>query len=101
MRNYQVPPDTSEKEKVIGGLLTWVQLAWLSSGLIAAAIVFSITFDVLGKGALFFALLFLPIGLPFAFFKKHELEFFQYVKRKRAFKKKIKELPNMRKEGEY
>lgn len=101
MRNYQIPPDTSEREKVIGGLLTWVQLAWLSSGLILAAIVFSLTFSVLGKGALFLALLFLPIGAPFAFYPKHELELYQYIKRKRKFKQKVKELPNMRKDGDF
>ena len=26
-RNYDVPPDTSEKEKAIGGILTFVQNA--------------------------------------------------------------------------
>ena len=98
MRSYQVPPDTSAKEKVVGGLLTWGQLAWVAGGLILSAIVFSTTFKVFGKGALFFAILFLPAGTTFAFYKKHELTLFDYIIRKRKFKKKLKELPNLRKE---
>ena len=98
MRNYQVPPDTSEKEKIIGGLLNWNQVGWIVGGLLLGAVVFIATYKFLGKGALFLAILFLPSGTPFAFYKKHELTLFDYIKRKKRFKSKIKELPNMRKD---
>ena len=98
MRNYQVPPDTSEKEKVFGGLLTWGQLAWIAGGMVLAAITFMFLFKFLGRGSLLVALLVLPSGAPFAFYKKNGLTLFEYIRRKQEFKKKKKELPNLRKE---
>ena len=87
MRNYQVPPDTSEKEKVVGGLLTWNQVGWVVGGLLISALVFVATYKILGKGALFAAILFLPSGAPFAFYKKEDLTLFNYLKQKRKFTK--------------
>ena len=47
MASYPVPPDTSAKEKVIGGILSVVQLIWVLIGL------------ALGVGLGFFLKLFL------------------------------------------
>lgn len=39
-RSYDVPPSTAEKEKAIGGILTFVQFGWLIGGLVIAMLVF-------------------------------------------------------------
>ena len=38
-RSYPIPPDTSEKEKAIGGVLTFAQFGWLVGGFVIALIV--------------------------------------------------------------
>lgn len=103
---YQVPPSTTEKEKILGGLLTLAQTAWIAGGLVLAAIIFFVGFTVLGldKFALFLAFPFLFSGVPFAFMKdKHskEIPLFTYFIKKYKFKNSIKKLPNSRKESKF
>ena len=93
---YQVSADTSEKEKVVGGILTFAQGLWLAGGFIIfmglfmllqnfLPIPFAVVF-ALGPGAGF--------GLPFAFYKKEELPLATYLIFKKKFEKKNKHLIN-------
>jgi len=102
MRMYTVPPDTKEKEKVIGGILNINQFFWILSGLVLGALVFASLFHVIGgTPALIVGFVFCFTGVPFAFYKKKGLTLYQYLKWKRKFKKKTKKLPNIRKEVRF
>ena len=97
MRNYSIPPDMNEKEKVIGGILDLHQFFWILGGLLIGAIVFVLLFPIFGKASLFFGILFSLSGIPFVVIKKEGLTLFEYLKRKKAFENKTKYLPNKRK----
>ncbi len=95
-KTYQVPPNTAEKEKAIGGVLTFAQFGWLVVGLVLFLIVFAFVFLFTGDkvvGAIFGAPLLLT-GLPFAFYKKYEMYFYQYLKLNKIFREKSKKLIN-------
>lgn len=96
MKNYSIPPDMNEKEKVIGGVLDFTQFFWIVGGALIGAVVFVILFPLLDKFALIFGIIFGLTGVPFALFKKEGLSLFEYYKRKREFDKKTKHLPNKR-----
>lgn len=91
---YQMPPDTREKEKIIGGLLTMGQLLWILVGVGIYGIFLFTFFSVLKFAALVLGLPLLAIGVPFAFVKKEELPLFRYLVLKRAYKKKVKGFVN-------
>lgn len=97
---YKIPPDVKEKEKVIGGMLTLVQFFWLLGGLGGGLFMFVIVWLVTTN--LFLGLFFLALGLgvaaPFAFYKKKDLSFYQYLKYKRQLAKRNVYLPNNKKE---
>ena len=100
MASYLVPPDMKEREKIVGGVLTMAQFAWLIGGLVIIGLIVLSLYSLMG---LFSLIIGVPIGLgfglPFAFYKKEELTLFRYLYLKSKFKKKKKELPNLR-EGE-
>ena len=93
---YHVSADTSEKEKVVGGILTMAQGLWLAGGFV----IFGGTFMLLQKIlpiviAVPFALVpGLAFGLPFAFYKKEGLPLRTYLILKKKFEKKSKYLIN-------
>lgn len=96
MRNYEVPPDTSEKEKAIGGILTFGQFGWLLGGVVIALIVFTLLYlptksEVI---SIVFAFPFALLGVPFAFYKKYEMPLLKYLITKKKFNVKIKNLVN-------
>ncbi len=98
MRVYPVPPDMSEKEKVIGGVLNINQFFWLVVGILLGVALFFLLNGILGSVfALFFSFPFLLSGTPFAFYKKNGLTLFRYLVLKKKFKNKVKKLPNTRK----
>ena len=100
MSAYQVPPDTSAKEKIVGGILTGQQLAWILAGVGADAVFSFITFGLFGNASIIiWSIIFLPIGVLFALKKMHELTLFDYIIRKIKHMKKVKHLPNIRKEA--
>jgi len=99
MSQYFVPPDTNEKEKIVGGVLTGGQLIWILIGLGLGAGFAFITFPLFGNTSIILGLFFLPIGLVFAFAKKKGLPLYEYLTRRRKHKKKTKKLPNLRIEG--
>lgn len=93
---YFIPPDTNEKEKAIGGLLTFQQAGWIAGGFIigiaCGALAYLITSST--PVTIIFALPGIIAGLPFAFFKKYEMSLFTYLKRKKRFDRKEKKLIN-------
>ena len=95
-RSYPIPPDTSEKEKAIGGVLTFAQFGWLIGGLVIALVVFLI-FKVLTNNTVICVICAFPfalLGTPFAFYTKYEMSYFQYLVRNKKFKNKTKKLIN-------
>ena len=102
MRMYNIPPNMSEKEKVIGGLLNLNQFFWVLGGLALSALTFAGTFNIVGGTlALIIAFPLIFSGLPFALYKKNDLTLFRYLTLKRKFNKKIKKLPNIKKEVSF
>lgn len=100
MRVYPVPPDMKEKEKIIGGVLNLNQFLWILGGLGLGASVFALIYTLTKIEGLSLTIggLFCLSGVPFALYKKNDLTLYQYIIRKRKFKKKVKHLPNQRKE---
>ena len=95
-RNYDVPPDTSEKEKAIGGILTFGQFGWLILGLVIALVIYLFLYIITRSNVVagIFAVPFATIGIPFAFFKKYEMSLLKYLMTKKKFKEKTHELIN-------
>ena len=97
-RSYKMSADTSEKEKIIGGILTAAQGGWLGGGfVISASLLMLLTHgaSLPAPVALLFALPpGMAFGLTFAFYKKKELTLWQYITLKYRFKKKEKILLN-------
>lgn len=93
---YFIPPDTNEKEKAIGGLLTFQQAGWIAGGFIIGigfgALAYLITKST--PVTIIFALPGIIAGLPFAFLKRYEMSLFTYLRRKKKFNNKEKKLIN-------
>ena len=100
MNMYQVPPDTKEKEKVIGGLFDWGQFFWFLAGAGIGISVFMVVLSVTGIPILagILGLLGILTTFPFVFVKKKELTLFSYLYYKRKLKKQTGKLVNKRKE---
>ncbi|WP_368262755.1 PrgI family mobile element protein [Clostridium disporicum] len=95
---YRIPPDTSEEEKAIGGILTFTQFFWLLGGGVLGVFSYLLMYLLVRSHfiGIFFAVIVASSGLPFAFYKKKEMTFFEYLKKKSKFKKKSKKLINRR-----
>jgi hypothetical protein len=95
-RTYRMSADTSEKEKVIGGILTAAQGGWLAlGGGIIAIILVTLAQIIPAAVALVIALPpGLLVGLSFAFYKKEGLTLFQYITLNHKFKSKSKIMLN-------
>lgn len=95
-RVYRLTTDMSEKEKVIGGILTLGQGMWLVTGLLIAAGVFMALVNTIPKGvALFIGII--PgaaIAVPFAFYEPGGLKLSEYIRLRVKFRKKTKFLTN-------
>lgn len=95
-KTYMIPPDTNEKEKAIGGVLTFGQAGWLAGGLVIGlalgALAYTITKSI--PVTVIFALPGIALCLPFAFYKKKNMTLFTYLKRKKKFNQKEKHLIN-------
>ena len=93
---YHVSADTSEKEKIVGGILTMAQGLWLAGGFLIFGLIFLLLQNFLPLPfAVAFALVpGLGFGLPFAFYKKEGLPLFTYLSLKHRFDKKSKYLIN-------
>ncbi len=93
---YHVSADTSEKEKVVGGVLTMAQGLWLAGGFLIFGAIFLLLQNFLPLAfAVFFALIpGLGFGGAFAFYKKQGIPLFTYLTLKKKFEKKTKHLLN-------
>ena len=97
-RVYNVPADIREKEKIIGGLLTIGQGAWLMGGFILGLGSFAGVY-LLTRMVPLAIIVGLPMagtGIPFAFFKKNGVPLPTYIVRKYMFNKKSHKLINKR-----
>ena len=95
-RLYRISADTSEKEKAVGGILTFGQAGWLVLGLIIFGVVF-IGLSRLIPAALAGIIALIPglgVALPFAFFKKGELTLTQYLMWRFKFERKNRYMVN-------
>lgn len=95
-RLYKVSADTSEKEKAVGGIMTFHQAGWLALGLMLSGAGFLILATILPP------ILGLMLGVPpgvilgcsFAFYQKEGLPLFTYLMYQRSFRRKSKQLVN-------
>lgn len=97
MSSYNMPPDTSAKEKIVGGILDFNQLLFLLGGVaigLGLGFLFKPAFGTVGLA--FFIIIFALAGLAIGFIKIKGLSVVQYIKCKNAHKKKTKKLPNVR-----
>lgn len=95
-RMYRLATDTSEKEKAVGGILTFGQTGWIVLGLLIFAAVFvGLSRIIPAALALFIGLV--PgcaVALPFAFYEKGGLRLSQYLMWWVRFSKKSKHMVN-------
>jgi len=95
-RLYKVSADTSEKEKAVGGIMTFGQAGWLVLGFLICAALFLLMANILPP--VLALILALPPGIAFgcmfAFYKKEGLPLATYILYTRSFKKKSKLLVN-------
>jgi len=95
-RMYKVSADISEKEKAVGGIMTFGQAGWLVLGFLICAGLFLLLANILPP------VMALVLGLPpgiafgciFAFYKKEGLPLSTYIIYKKTFDKKSKLMVN-------
>lgn len=96
MQQHRMPPDTRDKERIFGGVLTIIQAVFIASGFIIGLILFGILQSIIK---------FLPIsiigllagagvGVFFALYKKHGVMYHTFLIRQKKFNKKTKFLVN-------
>ena len=100
MASYNIPPDTSAKEKIIGGFLSIAQLMWVLIGIAFGCLIGFILKPALDMTGFIIGLV--P-GLAGAaimcFVKIHQLTVWQFITFTQKHKKRTKQLPNIRMEG--
>jgi len=76
---HSMPPDTREKEKIVGGILEMGQLLWLIGGAGMGAVMVLATFKILGLASLLLFIPFFLVSLPFAFKKVGDMSYAKYL----------------------
>ena len=100
MASYPMPPDTSAREKIVGGLLDWTQLLWLLAGLVVGLLIGGFLNLFLSTVGLVIGLIpGIAGGLYMGFAKIHQLTVINYIRYSIKHKKKTKRLPNVRLEA--
>ena len=89
-RIYSMPPDTREKEKVVGGILDIRQLVWIIIGFVLYAVFCLTTFRILRVFSFVLGIPFLIAGVVFAIKKVGEYSLAKYLRYRFMFKRKIK-----------
>lgn len=94
MHQYEMPADTSAKEKSIGGILTFEQGAFIGGGIIAGFLVFLAISKLLGNFiiGIIFLIPFPIIGAFLAFKQVMDMPIYRYWLLKRKFNSKTKRL---------
>ncbi len=96
-KSYGVPPDTREKERIVGGILTWEQTQYFILGVILCAIVFA-TFSAI-LNTILGAILGLPllaVGPVLAFMKREDLPVVDYYRLRYRHNQKSRQMPYKR-----
>ena len=96
-KSYIVPPDTREKERIVGGMLTWEQTQYFILGVILCAVVFaavSVTFNTFLAAILGLPLL--AAGPLLAFLKVEDIPMVEYYRLRYRHGKKTLQLPYKR-----
>lgn len=96
MRQYPVPITIEEKERVIGGILTFGEFGYLVGGGLIGLVVFIALSPISKIIGVIFGVIVGLIGVPFAFYRPHGYTLVKYWKYKKEFNKKNKKLPNKR-----
>lgn len=93
MTQWKVPPDTSQKEKIVGGVLTAVQLMWMILGLGIAAGLGLFFANIMGIPGLVFGIIIgVGVGCFFCFYKKQGIPIFTYIRLNIKHNRKVKHL---------
>ena len=87
---HSMPPDTREREKIVGGVLDFIQLLWLAGGFVICVAITMAFFKSLGFFSLVFGIPFVAAGAVFAFMKKENLPLPKYIKLKMKYNWKTK-----------
>jgi len=85
---YNMPPDTREKEKIVGGILDLRQFAWIAAGFILYVIHAFLLFKYINFVCLITGLVFLVWGLIFGLKKKDNMPYPTYLRYKFRFKRR-------------
>ena len=97
MSSYNMPPDTSAREKIVGGILDITQLAFLLIGLVIGLLIGLMLKGMFGTAGIVIGIVpCVLVGLIFCFLKIKGLSLVQYIKYKNKPKKKTKKIPNVR-----
>lgn len=95
MREYKTPTDISEKEKVVGGILTAGQLIFVLIGIFIMVTIGLSLYTTIGFASFIIgAVLGLPLGIVFSFYKPHKIPLLRYIRLKTARRKNAPRLPN-------
>lgn len=95
MREYKMPTDISEKEKIIGGVLTAGQLIFLGIGLgITTALGLALAGAFGGFAFVISALIGVPFGVVFAFVSPHKMPMLTYIRLKIKHRRQECKLPS-------
>lgn len=102
MRLYRVSADTSEKEKVFGGLLTLAQGVWLAVGVAITLLLAYLLAKVLPAilAIILGLIVGCGIGVPFAFVKVKGHSLLTYLRLKFLFNRQSKYLINTLRYGQ-
>ena len=80
MREYKVPPDNKEEEKIFGAVLSLRQVIWLSVGVTLGVLtVVFLSFILPQAISTFLGIIVGLSGTPFAFLKKGDLTYDKYL----------------------
>lgn len=93
---HKVGEVIDQKEKIIGGIMTLGQFAWICAGLVFGATVSLLFYMIMGWFCLIIGIPACFVGIPFAFYKKYDMPLFKYFIEKINFSKKNKEYVNRR-----
>ena len=93
-RVYSMPPDTTEKEKIFGGVLTLSQAGWIGGGFFLALILALLLFQIFKFFVIIICAVPFVAGCVFALKKKCNYTYFRYLMLKRRYDNRIKHYIN-------
>ena len=93
-RVYSMPPDTNEKEKIFGGILTLSQAGWIGGGFFLSLILALLLFQIFRAFVIVICAVPIVVGCVFALKKKGNYTLFRYLMLKRRYDNRIKHYIN-------